>query len=64
MGMHFRGGVMRGRRSQDEPLADDPRVTSYDLLELREMDDLGWSLGVVLAGNPGWAGRGMEEATA
>lgn len=52
---------MRRIRRPDLPLAELPRVTCDDLAEHREMTDPGWSLATILAGNPGWAGRGMRE---
>lgn len=51
------------RRPAERPLADEPRVLSYDLVEADEMDaDDTWSLGSILARYPAdWPGRGLRE---
>jgi hypothetical protein len=54
--------VVRRIRRTERPLAEQARVLAYDLLEVGEMADPSWSLGSVLAHNPGWTGRGMREA--
>ena len=54
--------MMRRLRRGERPLVDEARVLGYDLLEVGEMADPAWSLGSILAHNPGWTGRGMREA--
>ena len=54
--------MRRLRRDERLPLVVEARVLGYDLLEVGEMADPAWSLGSILAHNPGWTGRGMREA--
>ncbi len=49
--------MMRRLRRGERPLVDEPRVLGYDLLEVGEMADPAWSLGSILAHNPGWTGQ-------
>lgn len=52
---------MRRIRRPASPSPRSPRITCDDLAEHREMAEPTWSLGTILAGNPGWAERGMHE---